>query len=86
MSLTLELPAELEATLAAEASRRGLSLQEYVVRLLATAQPWPGSVRNGADLVAYWRSEGIVGTRSDITDSQSHARTIRRQAETRLRG
>ncbi|HEX6900290.1 MAG TPA: hypothetical protein VF789_11275 [Thermoanaerobaculia bacterium] len=41
--------------------------------------------RTGADLVAYWQAEGLVGTRPDIADSQAHAREIRRQAERRER-
>ena len=54
MTLVLELPAELETELAAEAARLGLPLEEYALRLLATggpACPKPGS---GAELVAYW--------------------------------
>jgi predicted DNA-binding antitoxin AbrB/MazE fold protein len=38
---------------------------------------------NGADLVAYWKKKGLIGTRPDITDSVAHARALRRQAETR---
>lgn len=38
---------------------------------------------NGVALVAYWEKKGLIGTRHDITDSVAHARTLRRQAETR---
>ena len=38
MSLVLDLPAELEAELAAGAARLGLPLPEYAVRLLANWQ------------------------------------------------
>lgn len=38
-------------------------------------------VRTGADLVAYWQREGLIGTRKDITDSSKYARQIREQAE-----
>jgi hypothetical protein len=34
MSVVLDLPTELETRLAAEASRRGIGLPDYVVRLL----------------------------------------------------
>ena len=39
--------------------------------------------KNGAELVAYWQTEGVIGSRSDIENSQEHARKIRRKAETR---
>ena len=38
---------------------------------------------NGAELVAYWENKGLIGTRPDISDSVSHARMLRHQAETR---
>jgi hypothetical protein len=85
MSLGLNLPAELESELHAEAVRLGLPLPEYVLRLLAegrTPSPLP---RSGAELLTYWQSEGIVGTRSDITDSPAHARALRAQAQRRSR-
>ena len=37
----------------------------------------------GAELMAYWRREGLIGTRPDITDSVEHGRAIRRKAECR---
>jgi hypothetical protein len=36
MSITLDLPQELESELATEATQMGLSLAEYVLRLLST--------------------------------------------------
>ena len=39
----------------------------------------------GAELVAYWQSAGLVGTRPDITDAPAHARALRKQSETRER-
>jgi hypothetical protein len=85
MSLVLDLPADLESELTAEASRLGLPLPEYVLRLLAggrTPSPLP---RTGAELLAYWRREGLIGTRQDIADSSAHARTLREQAQRRAR-
>jgi hypothetical protein len=84
MSLVLNLPPELESELSAEAARLRLSLSEYAMRLLAgqTLQEKP---RDGAELVAYWQSEGLVGTRPEISDAAAHARAIREQAERRER-
>jgi hypothetical protein len=85
MSLVLDLPEELAASLETEAARLGLSLSDYAVRLLTSASLHPSQVRTGADLVAYWQAEGVVGTRPEIADSQAHARSIRKRAERRTR-
>jgi len=83
MSLVLDLPAELESELAAEASRLGLPLPEYVLRLLAGGRAPSPPPRTGAELLAYWQGEGLVGTRPDIADSSAHARALREQAQRR---
>ena len=85
MSIMLDLPQELESELATEATQLGLSLTEYVLRLLSTRSLVDPLPITGAELVAYWQREGVIGTRRDITDSQAHARQIRHQAERRLR-
>jgi hypothetical protein len=85
MTLTLDLPRELETELAAEAAQLGLELPEYVLRLLTTGRTQTAAPRSGAELVAYWQNEEIVGARPDIVDSPAHARGLRRQAETRER-
>jgi len=83
MSLVLDLPADLETTLAAEAAQLGLPLPEYAVRLLAARNGLRPAARTGAELIAYWQSEGLIGTRPEITDSSSHARALRDQAQRR---
>lgn len=85
MSLVLDLPPDLETELAAEAARLGIPLPDYVLRLIATCRGTQPAPRTGTELLAYWESEGLVGTRSDITDSQAHARKLREQAEKRSR-
>jgi len=80
---TVELPDDLAEALTQEASRLGLSLPDYAVRLLTSARPSAASVRSGADLVAFWRAEGLVGSRPDIADSQTEARRLREQAQRR---
>jgi hypothetical protein len=85
MSLVLDLPAELETELSAEAARIRLPLPEYVLRLLAGRRTPSPAPRTGAELLAYWQSEGLVGTRPDITDSPAHARALREQAQRRAR-
>jgi hypothetical protein len=85
MSLVVDLPSDLEAKLATEAARVGLPLSEYVVRLLAEDRTTNPAPRTGAELVAYWQAEGLIGTRPDITDGPAHARQLRDQAQTRTR-
>ena len=83
MSITLDLPEELENELSAEASQLGLSLPEYILRVLSTGLIMGKTPNTGAELVEYWQSEGLIGTRPDIADSQVHARQIREQTQRR---
>jgi hypothetical protein len=85
MSITLELPQELASELSTEAGRLGLSLSDYVLRLLSVTKGESKAPKTGADVVAFWQNEGLIGYRSDITDSQKHARQLRAQAENRER-
>lgn len=88
MTITLDLSSELERKLASEAHRQGLSLQQYALQLLAQPSDLPAAhepIRTGAELVAYWEREGLIGTRTDIADPAAYARELRTQAETRTR-
>jgi hypothetical protein len=87
MSITLDLSAELESELKEEAARHGMSLEEYAVQLLTLIPGLPSkeAPKTGAELVEYWRREGVFGMRPDIQDSQKHARMIREKAERRIR-
>jgi hypothetical protein len=84
MTVSLDLPQNLVDELSDEAARRGLSLSEYASQVLSAGREKRIPLTTGADLVAYWRSEGLVGTRPEIEDSQSFAREIRRVAERRF--
>lgn len=84
MSLVLELPPELESELKAQAADAGLPLSEYALRLLAGQSSRP-ALRSGAELLDYWRAEGLVGTRPEILDATAHARALREQAQLRAR-
>lgn len=85
MSITLDLPQELESELSAEAAQLGISLPEYVLRVLSTGFVIGKKPQTGAELVQYWQDEELTGTRPDIADSQAHARQIRQRAERRTR-
>jgi hypothetical protein len=83
MSLVVDLPADLESALAAEAAQLHLPLPEYALRLLTVGRLPDPRPRTGAELVAYWQGEGLVGTRPDIVDAPGHARALRERAERR---
>jgi hypothetical protein len=85
MILTLELPQELEAHLSRVAVEMGMSLSEYVLHLLTIHQSVT-SFHVGAELVRFWRDEGVIGSHSEIADSQVYARQLRHTAETRQEG
>ncbi|MEW6127349.1 MAG: hypothetical protein AB1757_09940 [Acidobacteriota bacterium] len=84
-SITINLPADIEKEMAEEVAKIGLSLSEFIVQKLQARRIAKPSVKTDAALVNYWRLEGLIGTRSDITDSQKQARTIREEVEKRLR-
>lgn len=85
MTVNLDLPEKLIEELSAEASRLGLPLSEYASHLLSLGRKQSTSPKTGAELVAYWQREGLLGTRPDIGDSAEYARELRRQAENRNR-
>ncbi len=85
MNINLDLPPELENELSTEASQLNLPLSEYILRILCVRQVMANPPKTGAELVAYWESEGIINSRPDITDSQAYARKLRHDAETRER-
>jgi hypothetical protein len=86
VSINLDLPPELEDELFTEASQLNLPLAEYILRILFVRQVLKNPPKTGAELVAYWQSEGVINSRPDITDSQAYARKLRHEAETRERG
>ncbi len=83
MTIKLDLPEELESELAAEANRLGLSLPEYALRILAAGRHLEKTPTNGAELVAYWEREGLIGSRLDVEDSPAHARALRERVQAR---
>lgn len=85
MSLTLDLPTDLASELEAEAANHRLPLTEYVVRLLADGRGAKPKPQTGAELLEYWIREGLIGTRSEITDSAEHARLLRDESQQRVR-
>jgi len=85
MTISLDLPVELENELSAEASQLKLPLSEYILRVLSFRPFLQNPPTTGVELVAYWESVGAINSRPDIADSQEYARRLRGQAEHRER-
>lgn len=85
VNISIELPSDLENELSTEASLLKLPLAEYILRVLSFRPFLQNPPKTGLELVDYWESIGIVGSRPDITDSQEYARRLRNQAENRER-
>ena len=84
MTVHIQVSDELETQLRAEAESKGLSIEELASRLLeASARKGPVA-KSGAELVAKWRADGLIGYRTDIPDSNAHSRAIRERAEKRI--
>jgi len=90
MSIVVNLPDELERTIAAEAAKAGMTVSDYVADRLAkaTAVTATGETKvrlTGAALVQRWRDLGLIGYRSDITDPEAHSRRLREKDSLRTR-
>lgn len=91
MTLTLNLPPEMEERLKRLAEKNGKESVDFALALLDEAiedkfEEEIAEPRNGAELVAILKKEGVIGSwanRTDIGDSVKFARELRRRAETR---
>ena len=88
MSIVVNLPDELERTIAAEAAKAGMTVSDYVADRLAKAAggAMTGETKqrlSGAALVQRWKELGLIGYRSDITDPEAHSRRLREEAQRR---
>ncbi len=92
MTITLHVPTEIKTRLEEEAARCEQPVEDYALSLiernLPELSPLP-ELKTGADVVAYWKANGLIGDwadRADIADSAEYARELRRQSETRSEG
>ena len=91
MSIVVNLPAELEKTIAAEAAKAGMTVSDYVAGRLAQRIATNGSHGSkrrltGPELVQRWKDLGLIGYRTDITDPEAHSRRLRDAAQRRTPG
>jgi len=86
MSQSIEIPDHLAASLAHEAKKLGISVNDLAIRVLESeCHPVPER-KTGTQVADLWRAAGVIGSRSDIEDAQIEARSLRRQSENRGRG
>lgn len=90
MSLLLELPPALEAELIAESERLGVSVSEVVTQKISEStvnRVAPESIKKktGAEFIAQWESEGLIGIRNDIENPAEFVRELRRKSDNRIR-
>jgi hypothetical protein len=85
MTISLDLPPDLENALSTEANQLNLPLSEYIVHILSVRQVLNNPPKTGAELVTYWQNVGVINSRPEITDSQEYARKLREEAQTRDR-
>lgn len=87
MTITLELPDNLAAALAREATRAGRGIEDYALDVLARTvlSIEPDRPRTGAELLAIWEREGLIGIGSDIEDPVQYARELRERNQRRGR-
>ena len=55
MSIVIELPPEIEASLAEQAAAQGISLPQYLHRLLESQVSLPAKLANAAERANFWR-------------------------------
>jgi hypothetical protein len=86
MSVVLNLPKRLEKQLHQEAASQEQPLEEYLLNLIHQArQPKAPAFQSTSDVLAYWQSEGVIGSKPVKTNSQKLARQLRNQVENRKR-
>ncbi len=85
MTLTLELTPEQGARLSRLAARAGLGSEAYLLGLIDAGAELElvTPPATGAELIAYWQSNGCLGAYAGAPDSPDFARQLRAQAEAR---
>ena len=82
MTLVLNLPTDLENALSVEAARLQLPLPVCAMRVLASCRLDDAGPKTGEELVAYWQTQGVIGSRPDITDPAEYASNLRHWLKT----
>lgn len=90
MSMTIDLPPYVETYLREEAAKQETPVEEYTAHLVEDLVPKPlppspmPELKTGADVVAYWQKEGVIGMwadRKDMEDSTEYVNRLKRRIE-----
>lgn len=85
MTITLNLPPGVEARIEEEAAKRSSPTEDYLISLIEKSLPPPAPMPEltaGADVVAYWEREGVIGMwadREDMQDSTAYVNRLRQK-------
>jgi hypothetical protein len=85
MSITIELTEAEELRIREQAAALGLNEVEYARRRLV-GEADDLKPQTGAEALAFWEREGVLGLFSDRPDSPEFARQLRSEAESRGAG
>lgn len=88
MTIILDLPNELERELEQAAAEAGLPVAEYAMRVLESSRhsvQQAAPRRTGAEILALWEQEGLLGGGPDIADPVKFARELRERNQNRRR-
>jgi hypothetical protein len=66
VTLSLDIPTDLEVRLRDEAARAGMSPEEYVRRLIERTIPAAGAARYTLDLFAQWEAEEATSDPAEL--------------------
>ena len=80
MTMTLDLPKEIEVRLEEEAASAHITKEALASQLIAMALP-PDSFKNGAEAVDYWTQIGLVGMWADREDMKDSTAWVRQQRD-----
>lgn len=69
-----------EDIIAHDAELKGRRVRLTILNANGVQMPF---IKNGADLMAYWENEGVLGSREETLDSVTYAQELRKKAETR---
>ena len=83
MSITIDVPPELEAELREAARQKGFSVESFVLDL-ARQKVQPTRAMTGADALAFWDREDCLGLFTESPDSVGLVRRWRDEEDSRL--
>lgn len=82
MTITIDLPMEIQVRLAEEAKPANISQDLLASQLIAMSLP-PAEFNTGTEAVAYWKQIGLVGMWADREYMKDSTAWVQRQRDSR---